>query len=86
MRQFISFTQAGEDTAIHYLAKYGWKTELAIDSYFQSPDPQYRQNVDKKKIDTLYNKYKGKKVYFIICPESRRTYIATVSKILFFSD
>jgi len=58
VRQFISFTQAGEDTAIHYLAKYGWKTELAIDSYFQSPDPQYRQNVDKKKIDTLYNKYK----------------------------
>ena len=56
----MSFSQAREDIAIEYLAAHGWKTELAIDSYFQSSVAHhYRVSVDRKKIEALYIFYRG---------------------------
>ena len=62
VKQFISFTQAGEKTAIFSLLQNDWKLELAIDNYFQNPDIYYREqksSVDKKKLEHLYSRYKG---------------------------
>ncbi|XP_053655895.1 DCN1-like protein 1 [Cherax quadricarinatus] len=61
VKQFISFTQAGEKTAIFCLAQNDWKLELASDNFFQNPDLYYREqrpSVDKKKLEHLYNRYK----------------------------
>uniref|UniRef100_A0A2P2HVX5 Defective in cullin neddylation protein n=1 Tax=Hirondellea gigas TaxID=1518452 RepID=A0A2P2HVX5_9CRUS len=61
VKQFISFTQAGEKTAIYCLLQNDWKLELAIDNYFQNPDVFYREqraSIDKKKLEHLYGRYK----------------------------
>ncbi|UYV80896.1 DCUN1D1 [Cordylochernes scorpioides] len=61
VRQFIAFTQTGEKTAINCLAQHDWKLDVASDSYFQNPEYYYReqrQQVDKKKLEHLYNRYK----------------------------
>jgi len=60
VRKFISFTQTGETTAIYCLSQNDWKLDLASDNYFQNPELYYREprNVDKKKLDSLYSKYK----------------------------
>ncbi|CAL4081595.1 unnamed protein product [Meganyctiphanes norvegica] len=61
VKQFISFTQTGEKTAIYCLAQNDWKLELASDNFFQNPDLYYREQrpqVDKKKLDHLYSRYK----------------------------
>ncbi|ROT80843.1 hypothetical protein C7M84_000403 [Penaeus vannamei] len=61
VKQFISFTQTGEKTAIYCLAQNDWKLELASDNFFQNPDLYYREqrpSVDKKKLEHLYNRYK----------------------------
>lgn len=61
VKQFISFTQTGEKTAIYCLAQNDWKLELASDNFFQNPDLCYREQrpaVDKNKLDHLYSRYK----------------------------
>lgn len=62
VKQFVSFTQAGEKMAIACLQHNDWKLELAIDNFFQNPDMYYRDHsrssVDKKKLESLYNRYK----------------------------
>ncbi|RXG71793.1 DCN1-like protein 1 [Armadillidium vulgare] len=61
VKQFISFTQTGEKTAIYCLAQNDWKLDLASDNFFQNPDHYYReqkQAIDKKKLEQFYNKYK----------------------------
>lgn len=86
VRQFISFTQTGEKTAIYCLQHNDWKLDQASDSYFSNPDFYHRHdggsaggghavaqsanyhqqhhrsnfgNVDRKKLDQLYTRYRG---------------------------
>lgn len=57
VRKFISLTQTGEQTAIYCLAHNDWKLDQASDNYFQAPETYYRE-LDRKKIDQLYQRYK----------------------------
>lgn len=58
MRKFITLTQTSEQTAIYCLQNNEWKLELASDNYFQSPDLYYRGELDRKKIEQLFLKYR----------------------------
>ena len=67
VRQFVSFTNTGEKTAIYCLSTHDWRMEVATDNYFQHPERYYKESKnsverskqDKKKIAHLFEKYKG---------------------------
>lgn len=62
VRQFIAFTQTGEKTAINCLSAHDWKLDVAVDNYYQNPDrynSEPRMSVDRRKLETLWHRYKG---------------------------
>lgn len=63
VRQFVAFTQTGEKTAINCLCAHDWKLDVAVDNYFMAPDrysaTESRSSVDKRKIEALWQRYKG---------------------------
>ena len=76
--QFMNFTQSNEKNAIYFLNQHDWKLDLAVDAYYLSFDSGPRREssrssssstVDRKKLDQLWNSYKGfcifrKNIYF----------------------
>ncbi|CAG0878883.1 unnamed protein product [Darwinula stevensoni] len=68
VKQFVSFTNTGEKTAIFCLQQNEWKLELASDNYFQNPEYYYKEtksSIDKKKLEHFYSKYRGKLIEMV---------------------
>ena len=66
-REFAALTQTGEKTALFCLAHHDWKLDVALDSYFANPELYFKEpkvSVDRKKLETLYSKYKGVVIFF----------------------
>lgn len=62
VRQFMIFTQSSEKTAVTCLAQNDWKLDVATDKFFQSPElyiSNLKGALDKKKLEQLYNRYRG---------------------------
>ncbi|GFT94078.1 DCN1-like protein 1 [Nephila pilipes] len=70
VKQFITFTQTGEKTAIYCLSQHDWKLDVASDNYFQNPEVYFREqkpSVDRKKLENLYARYRVfyEKLHFV---------------------
>lgn len=64
VRQFITFTETNEKTAINCLSQNDWRLDVASDSYFQNPEKYYidtKPLIDKKKLSHLFDRYKGRR-------------------------
>ena len=78
VRQFISFTETNEKTAINCLSQNDWRLDVASDSYFQNPERYYidtKPLIDKKKLSHLFDRYKG----------MQRCFVTSLLNILFVS-
>lgn len=56
------FTQSNEKTALTCLSQNDWKLDVATDKFFQNPElyvSNLKGALDKKKLDQLYNRYRG---------------------------
>ena len=74
-REFAALTQTGEKTALFCLAHHDWKLDVALDGYFANPELYFKEpkvSVDRKKLETLYSKYKGVVITSIFPLKSRR--------------
>ncbi|XP_059490491.1 DCN1-like protein 1 [Neocloeon triangulifer] len=61
VRKFMSFTQAGESTAIYCLTHNDWKLAQASDNYFQNPEYYCKEpkiNTDRRKIEQIFLFYR----------------------------
>jgi len=66
-KEFMSFTQTNEKTAINVLTVYNWNVQVAVDRYYQDPQA-YQQhegpvkstssNTNNAKLESLYKKYR----------------------------
>lgn len=55
---FISITEAPEQTAISFLKKFNWNLEMAVDEYFVNPPPPPKQSdLDKNSLEKLFKSY-----------------------------
>lgn len=54
----MSLTQTGEQTAIYCLNQNEWKLDQASDNFFQNPHLYTFRELDRKRIDQLFNKYR----------------------------
>lgn len=64
VRQFITFTETNEKTAINCLSQNDWRLDVASDLYFQNPEKYYidtKPLIDKKKLTHLFDRYKGRR-------------------------
>ena len=68
-------TQTGEKTAQFCLQHHDWKLDLALDSYFANPEfycKEPKASIDRKKLETLYSRYKGKTIiWYEFCNPER---------------
>lgn len=67
VRQFMIFTQSNEKTALTCLSQNDWKLDVATDKFFQNPElyvPNIKGALDKKKLEQLYNRYRGTESLF----------------------
>lgn len=90
VRQFIAFTQTGEKSAINCLGAHDWKLDVAVDNFFQNPDrysSEPRSSADKKKLDALWQRYRGINLYFTgqlcICGCTSSNFLKTVFIVLY---
>lgn len=61
------FTQSNEKTALTCLAQNDWKLDVATDKFFQNPElyvPNIKGALDKRKLEQLYNRYRGVEAIF----------------------
>ena len=74
-REFAIMTQTGEKTAQFCLQHHDWKLDLALDSYFANPEfycKEPKASIDRKKLETLYSRYKGKTIiWYEFCNPER---------------
>jgi hypothetical protein len=61
------YIYANEKNAINFLSQHDWKLDLAVDAYYLTLDSGPRRDInrnnsqiDKKKLDQIWNLYKGK--------------------------
>lgn len=69
IRQFMIFTQSNEKIALTCLAQNDWKLDVATDKFFQNPElyvSTLKATFDKKKLEQLYNRYRGMESLFNI--------------------
>nr|CAD2170002.1 unnamed protein product [Meloidogyne enterolobii] len=59
VRQFVSFTQTSESTAIQCLTNANWNLEMACDIFYQNPSyfSQVDSSVDNRRLDQFFQKY-----------------------------
>ncbi len=66
VRQFVSITGTDEPTAMNCLSQSNWRLDLATDNFFQDPMRYFveppRPAVDRRKVDSLFNKYRSEPV------------------------
>ena len=78
-------TQTGEKTALFCLAQHDWKLDLALDNYFANPEGYYKEPksmIDRKKIETLYTRYRGKPIIaltFVLILHSKVSQVLVIS-------
>jgi DCN1-like protein 1/2 len=59
VRQFVSFTQTNESTAIQCLTNANWNLEMACDIFYQNPSyfSQVDNTLDNRRLDQFFQKY-----------------------------
>lgn len=88
----MAFTHANEKVGLQCLAHYDWKLDIAIDHYFQSPErfSQHgsssiygKPSVDRRKIEQLFLRYKGRQFTSILPTTGTKQTTSTSSTVYF---